>query len=92
MAKLLSNYTTVSWLHFTNVTAVFNGFKLRESQQEFEELMRSIVAEWCCRSSKRVLQAGVPHGHLHQVRPWGSQQRFCAKRLDPVDKVYSFFC
>jgi hypothetical protein len=92
IAKLLSDYTSVDWLHFTNVTAAFNGFKEKESQQAFEGLLSTVVAEWCCRSSTRVMQAGAPHGHLHQVRPWGSQQRFCAKRLDIVDKVYSFFC
>jgi hypothetical protein len=91
-AKLLSNYLSVGWLHFTNVTAAFNGFEEKETQQEFERLLSTVVAEWCCRSSKRVVQAGVPHGHLHQVRPWGSKQRFCAKRLELVDKVYSFFC
>jgi hypothetical protein len=92
VAKLLGNYSSVGWLHFTNVTAAFTGFKEAASQQAFEGLLSSIVSEWCCRSSKRQMLSGVPNGHLHQVRPWGSPQRFCAKRLAAVDKVYSYFC
>lgn len=92
VAKLLGNYSSVAWLHLTNVTAAFDGFKAAESQQAFEGLLRTLVAEWCCRSSKRQMLLGVPNGHLHQLRPWGSPQRFCAKRLDVVDKVYSYFC
>jgi hypothetical protein len=91
-AALLQNYSSVGWLHFTNVTAAFRAFKAAEDQQAFESLLGTVVAEWCCRSSSRQAQLGVPHGHLHQIRPWGSPQRFCAKRLEVLDKVYSYFC
>lgn len=95
LAHLLGNYSSAACLHFTNVTAAFAGFKLRANQEAFEGLLSIVVAEWCCRSAQRVMAAGVPDGHLHQIRPFGSPQRFCAKRLDRQkhgDRVHSYFC
>lgn len=95
MAQLLNQYSAIPWLHFTNVTAVFSGWGQQANQQAFGILLKSITAEWCCRSADRVAAAGVPDGHVHRIRPCGSPQRFCAARMgngNPWDRMHSYFC
>ncbi len=92
LAALLAPYGSEPWLHFTNVTAAFSGFASQSSSEEFERLASAVAWEWCCRSAARV-KAGTPDGHVHQLRPWGSPRRFCARRMDKPDpRVLTYFC
>lgn len=92
---LIKQHASVKWLHFTNVTAAFQRFSQPDSQAAFEALLPTLTAEWCCRSVQRVQATGVANGHLHALRPWGSAQRVCAKRIGDAalqDVVHTFFC
>lgn len=95
LRELLSKkHASVGWLHFTNVTAAFRQFSQPDSQAAFEALLPTLTAEWCCRSAQRVKDQGEPNGHVHALRPWGSPQRVCAKRVGDAanDLVHTFFC
>jgi hypothetical protein len=96
LRQLLAPYhATHQWLHFANVTATFRAFEDPGTAREFGQLLRRLVHDWCCRKHKLVVEEGQPNGHLHAIRPWGSQQRVCMREVrvkggPPVHS--SYFC
>ncbi|KAF8070925.1 arabinosyltransferase [Scenedesmus sp. PABB004] len=93
LGELLAAQPTGDWLHVANVSTVFAGFADPGHAAAFAALLDKLPAEWCCRSAARIAAAGVPDGHLHAIRPTGSPQRACARRVGGGgERVHSFFC
>ena len=80
LQQLLAPYHAQhQWLHFSNVTDTFKAFEEQGTATEFGQLLRALVHDWCCRKHQLVVDEGQPTGHLHAIRPWGSQQKVCAR-------------
>lgn len=50
LRKELEPYSSYRILHFTNATKVFGGFDDKAFHEEFDKVLQTRVAYWCCRS------------------------------------------